>query len=204
MSAGLLFIARDDLWLAFSLIIAGGLAIPFAVSYQQVEADIERYFLTSYGVLIACAAVGAERTFKLCMTRLRLPTQSAGALAVLTLLFAASQLFHMNSYIFRQREDYGARRWIERVRSVTPPNALIVAVWPYSTPLAYAAYVEKSLQKRTIENAWVVDDGRYLDGWLRRFPVYVAQDAAPELPGYRFTPVDQNLPSLYKIERWTQ
>jgi hypothetical protein len=201
--AGLLFLIRDDPWLSCGLIVAGSLAIPFVVSYRQVESDVDRYFLTSYAVLAACAAIGVERTLRLLPARSLFSSWAVGIAGAVFLSLFAAQRLAANTYIFGQHDDYSARRWIAYVRSATPSDAVIIASWNYATPLAYAAYVERSMGRRIVETAWLGEDRDRLDGWMRTLPVYAAQDN-PQLDGYvcaRVTPVDYGLPTLCRIGR---
>lgn len=193
---GVLFMLRDDPGLSVGILLAGGAAVPFALNYK-VESDVDRYFLTSYATIAACAAVGLQRASQ------RLPPESRPAAVIVSALLLLGFAVHtassngMNAaYAHKQAS---ANAWIERVRSKTPSDALIIADWEHATPLAYGAYVERRLDRRIVETAWIQDDQEYLGGWLRRFPVYVASSESPELPGYRFDLIDDASPALYRV-----
>ncbi len=56
----------------------------------------------------------------------------------------------------------------------------------YDTPLAYAAYVEKSLGRRIVVTGWPEDYSAYYPVWLADRPiVFVSDDPILSVPGLR-------------------
>jgi hypothetical protein len=170
----------------------------FALNYQaESYADVDRYFLTSYGVVAAFAALGVTRAL-----REFAPKRYGGAMlasALVLAAFCAHEAWIDFGDLARERQRDSASAWIERVRASTPADAIIIANWHDATPLAYAAYAEHRLDRRIVETAWIDDDRSYLDAWLSQYPVYVATPWAPALPGYRFDPMGYEMPRLYRV-----
>src|SRR5581483_8856386 len=101
------------------------------------EADRERYLLPAFWLLAAFAAAGAQMLFR---------RWSGFALIVL-----AATIAFANRHIADQRTNVGWPQYVDRVRAATPQGAIIVAEWALATPLAYAAYVERSFDDRIVE-----------------------------------------------------
>lgn len=84
--------------------------------------------------------------------------------------------------------------------SETPENAIVVAEWAYATPLAYAAYVQRSFGGRIVLSA---APGQFADrypAWLRARPVYVVSfNDALQLPGFDVSPVGYEYYHTYRI-----
>ena len=149
---------------AAGFLLAGFLAVPFALGYPE-EADIARYFLVAFiigAVLIGVAAAAAVR---------RYPSQRGLVYGVLFGIGVANIFLHGS--LFEQRFDPGAQAYIAMVRANTPANAIVLAPWTYATPLAYAAYVERSFGDRIVEVGWMSDDEERIAGWLKTRPVYI-------------------------------
>jgi 4-amino-4-deoxy-L-arabinose transferase-like glycosyltransferase len=195
---GLALLARDEPLLAGGLFLAVALPIPFVLSYQA-ESDVERYFLPSFALIAAMAAVGFSRGIAL---YLRERSALSTALSTATVGLIAVQIFFANKSTFAQRSDDEAARYVDRVIAQTPDRSIIVANWAFATPLAYAAFVEGRMGKRIIETAWVGDDAAFLPSWLRKWPVYtVVQSGTPEIDGLNFQDVDQGYPALLRVTR---
>jgi hypothetical protein len=141
------------------------------------ESDPSRYFIPSF--IVAAVLVGGAAGF---LAR-QLPPMRGIVTAALGALVVA--LVVTNRWIFAQAGDESARAVIVDVQQRTPANAILVANWLDGPPLAYAAYVERSLQARTLTIAWVGDLGPRMRSWLRTRPVYVVGPSNPGgLPGY--------------------
>jgi hypothetical protein len=85
------------------------------------------------------------------------------------------------------------------VVAATPPGAVVIAAWTYSTPLAYAEYVEHALGGRQVVN----DEAprALVEGWLRAGrPVYVLPYAPSDriLSELRLEAVPGTFPTLYR------
>jgi len=101
--------------------------------------------------------------------------------------------------LFSQPTDPGAGTWINRVRIVTPPNAIVVAPWLYATALGYGAYVDHRLGGRIVLTA---DPDEYLAEyrrWLATRPVIVVSDDDRTFPGFAAHLLDVGSPHLYAL-----
>ncbi len=152
--------------------IAVGLALvplgctAFAANYSS-ESDVARYALPGLWVVAASAGVGiwwlASAIFERTAERARM-------IAALT-LFAA-----MLPTIAFATHDVGRARGVDDARALGPAivertadGSLVVASWNYATPLAYEAYVARSLGSRRLACGWPHEfAGRY-DGWHARY-----------------------------------
>lgn len=181
-------LARDRL-IAGVLLLCGAVAVPFALGYPD-ETDLGRYFITSFvvaSIFIGGAIAGAARFAS--WSRLLAPV-CAAAIAV---YLAWSQ-----PHFFAQPSDDRARKAIETVERITDPNAMIVANWAYGTPLAYAAYVDRSFGARGLDVAWIDDDADYVREWAKTRPVYYVGSIPGSVPGYRLEALTVR-PPIYRL-----
>ena len=100
--------------------------------------------------------------------------------------------------MFAQPRSSGARAVITTVQRNTPKNAILIAPWLYATPLAYGAYVEKSLDGRIVETGWLSDDAARVPAWSQTRPVYVVGILFGDVPGYHIEPL-RTSPALYRV-----
>ena len=190
LAGGAFFLRRNALWGAGCL-LAAGIGVPFALGYA-IEADVNRYFLPSFIMGAALAGIGAA-TIAARWPRLRLP--SIAALAAI-----AGVQFVGHSALLGQRFDPGATDFIAFVRANTPRDAILMAPWTYATPLAYAAYVDKSMDERVVETAWLSDDIEQLPRWMKQRPVYIVYLPWGDLPaGYRLQRLAGGYPPVYRV-----
>jgi hypothetical protein len=195
-AVGALSLACIDPPLGLGVLLAGLPAVPFVYVYKA-ESDTDRYLLVSYAVIAAFAAVGVSRCSCLLPSRGRMAALGA---ALLLLAFPAAQAVGANrATVLLKHRMINARDWVERVRAETLANAVIIADWTSATPLAYASYVEGSLEQRIVETAWIEDDRSHVERWMRVYPVYVASVVPPFLPGYAFDVIDSRYPPLYRM-----
>ncbi len=188
---GIFALFRDDWQLALGFTIAGFLAVPFALGYPP-EADIQRYFLSSFVVCAAFVGIGVDWLANGVPSSFARPARIAIVMA-LALFAVVTQ-----AGTFHQRNDLGAQRLIASVSHRTPNDAILIAPWIYATPLAYAAYVEHSLGGRTLDAAWLQDDAALVPYWKRSRPVYVIGIVFGSVPGYSLKPVGGN-PTIYAV-----
>lgn len=186
---GLYALARLRWWLAFSLLLALWAPVAFAFGYV-IEADPERYYTMSFAILAALAGYGA------CAIARALPLLRLSA--ALSLIALGVALGVVNAHLFGQRNDPGARSVIRTVQQKTPPNAVLISPWIYATPLAYAAYVEGSLDRRIIVSAWLKDEAQYVPMIMRTRPVYVVGILNGDVPGYTVERINGS-PDLYRL-----
>ena len=133
-----------------------------------------------------CAAAGAH-----------LLLRRWGALA---LIFFACTLAFANRSIAGQRTDTGWPAYVDRVRAATPDGAVVVGEWALATPLAYAAYVEKSFGGRIVETALPEDDAAAMRAWVHDRPVFVVGSPSLRLPHLRLEVVDNGIPAIMRVE----
>ena len=190
---GLLWWRRAPLVLGGLLVLA---LVPllFIFAYPS-ESDVSRYFLGAYFVLVLLAAYGAQ-AFDALPRAPRAAAVLAGTVLVGTVLVAD---YRQTSALFSQPTDPGASLWIDRVKLLTPPDAIVVAPWLYATPLGYGAYVERALGARTVVTA---DPQEYLAKyrrWLAARPVVVVSDDVQRFAGFSARALDAGSPHLYAL-----
>jgi hypothetical protein len=166
--------------LALGLALAGFLSVPFALGYGA-ESDTERYFLPSLWVIGLFAAVGTARMVGMIDARFPL-ARRAGGIVVLGLL--AATLAYDNRGMLDQRYDDAAANFINEIRARTPPNAIVVASWNYATPLAYGAFVERSLGDRIVVTGWPTDYEMFYIKWLQDRPIFIVTTSTVDLKGF--------------------
>jgi len=188
---GLFALVRADRWLAAALILAVGVPVTFAFGYT-IEADIARYYLISFGVAALLAGYGAA-----IIARELAPLRGAATLLVFAL---AGALIVENRDTFSQARSQGARPVIATVREKTPKNAILIAPWIFATPLAYAAYVEHSLDRRTVQAAWLGDVAARVPNWQRSRPIYVVGIVSGSIPGYALVRTAGS-PDLFRVAK---
>jgi hypothetical protein len=118
---------------------------------------------------------------------------------LLAMLVLASAQLAAGADIFAQRSDTRWSDYVERVRRVTPNDAILVADWAYATPLAYAAFVERSLGKRIVETAHPGDDARRITVWAKDRPVYVIATSEPIIRGVKLGSVSWGDPHVFRV-----
>lgn len=174
---------------AAALFLAAFLPTAFVFAYT-IEADSQRYDLIGFAIAAAFAGLGCGAIARW------FPTLRAAGLAV---LFASSAwLLVAHAGIFGQRTSTGAAGVIEAARQKTAPNAILIAPWLYATPLAYGAYVDRSLGARTVETAWLAEDAGRVPTWTRTRPVYVVGILFGSVPGYNLNQVAHS-PDIWKV-----
>jgi len=186
---GLYALARTDAALAGALALAFAVPAAFAMAFT-VEADRERYCLLSFAVGLVLTAYGASA-----IARYAPP---ARAVAGGTLFVVAIAFLWVHRDIFEQPQSSGARDVIATVVQKTPDNAVLIAPWLFATPLAYAAYVDRTLGHRTLDCAWLADDAAYIPAWTHTRPVFVVGKLFGSVPGYH-TVVVPGAVDLYRV-----
>jgi hypothetical protein len=199
---GLLFVSlrKPSFGIAFALLAVS--VLPFAFSYAE-EADKERYALATLFAVACLAGIGGAGAVVTLTRRAPRHRQAASIVLAVLLTGVAGWHFYKARNVIEINRDVLARRYVEQVRALTPADAIVIADWTYATPLAYAAYAERSLGRRIVV-AGTVDDMRgYLPTWSRhRCVVYVAgvktQDRLALALGGRA--INASLPYLFALE----
>jgi 4-amino-4-deoxy-L-arabinose transferase-like glycosyltransferase len=193
---GLAMLAARRPRLGLALALVGFLAIPFSLRYGVLQ-DAAKYYLVAVWAGAVAAAVGARALVELG----REPLARRGLAYALGagLVFAAAQVVGANPGAYGPRYQADGAAIVRGVVAGTPPGAIVIAAWTYSTPLAYAEYVEHSLGGRQVVN----DEASraMVEGWLRAGrPVYVLPYAPSDriLGELRLTAVPGTTPALYR------
>lgn len=197
---GLGFALRKEPWQACGMLLAGGFVLPFAGNYHAL-ADIDRWYLLGYWLVCAFAAIGVTQAMVAYMNERSRLTATLSALVTGALALA---LLRLNAPNFGERSSVGAEPFIARVLHATPDDAIIVAYWSFSTPLAYAAYVQHQLGRRVLETQWIEDDAAYLPRWIDRYhrPVVAVADTMPRIRGFHFKPIaGSDFPLVLRVTR---
>jgi len=191
--AMLAFARRPD---RTALLLAALLPVPYTESYTELQ-DPDRYYLLS----LWCAAIALGLAYEPIVELLSAGNRSivrAAFLLALATSFASPAPGRFG--ILAQRDDRSAASYVADVRALVPDGAVVLADWAYSTPLAYAAYVQRAFGRRIVVAASPQQYVAYYAGWLRSRPVYVVSfDDALALPGYRCIAVRRSSYTVYRI-----
>jgi len=172
--------------LALGLTLTGILVIPFSVAYGALI-DPGKYYLLLMWVVALFAALGIA-AFRRYET----------APALLIAIVIGVNVAH-NGELFAQRADQNGARIIADIVANTPPNAIIIAGWSYATPIAYAAYVENSLDGRFPIPTRPFDD---IPLWTKTHPVFYLpfpETDVNALRGVRLEKLTGSSPPLYRV-----
>ncbi len=180
LGAGFLVFRRGGIGKA--IVIAALFAVPYTESYADLQ-DPDRYYLLAQW----CAAIAIGLAFDgIANLVWRKPPAIVAAFFALTLAVVFAGASGTRAEIFRQREDDTAPQYVAYIRSVTPDNAIVLAEWAYSSPLAYASFVDRDFGHRIAVSAGPRQYIAYYPTWLRESrPLYaVSFDDDLKLPGY--------------------
>jgi hypothetical protein len=159
-------------WLTLPLFMV----TPFATAFRA-ETDPSRYYTLPLLFIWILFAIGVTAAFK------HIKPHRVSVLAILLLTaFPAYEIYAGRFLFFATASPTQARVYIRAVRQLTKDGAIVVAPWVYATPLAYAAYVERSIGRRYIVAYAVEDVERRLPGWIKKHPTYVISETMPQLP----------------------
>jgi hypothetical protein len=160
------------------------------------ETDPDRYYMVSFGLVAILVGMGFE-AMAARVSRARGPFGGAAVTLIMIGLVAIGM--YRERAIFGWRYDHWGSDYVNRVRSLTSDDAIVVAPWVLATPLAYAAYVEKSFGHRIVETGDLKDDSPYLHAWTMSRPVYVVLDRyAPA--GFCLVKTDGGDPPIFRLE----
>jgi hypothetical protein len=155
---GMLF--RRRAIVAAALLAAVLLPAAFTLAYPDVV-EPQRYFFTPLVAIAMIVGLGICTLPPYLRNLLRIPL----AVAAIFLLVSNYPEAHL-------RSTFGAEDLIVQVRRITSPGAIVIADWTRGTALAYAAYVDRDMARRTIEIAWPYQDAPYIPRWLAQRKVY--------------------------------
>ena len=198
---GILALARENLR-ALTILAAGTLGgIAFTYVYRT-DVHIDRYVVLSSAVTAAlAAALSCARLPR--VPQLAMRGVVAALLAALCIRAIAINAKPVAAYAATTESG----TVIAAVAAATPPNAIVIANWNFATPLAYAAYAERTLGSRLIVTGNSVQFRQFYRIWAVQRPTFIIvreNDHRLELlPGYDtfherpFTLEDF---SLYEVE----
>lgn len=178
------------------VVLFGLCPLLFIFAYPA-ESDVARYFLPAYVTLAVAAAYGAQTLVAVVRPPLSLALAASGAVWFCALL--AGDVV-ANRQLFDQPADRGAEEFVDRVATLTPPNAIVVVKWLYATPLAYGAFVEHRLGDRIVVTGLPEEYRADFPRWVRERPVVVIADEAPSIPGFALRDLDPTGPHLYLLQ----
>lgn len=191
----LCWLRREPLAFAAGLLLAIA-PIAFATAYPA-EADADRYLPALYAFTVLAAASGAQALGVAAGRALLLPAAVTMSVAFAAILWHDGE---MNRDLFAQPADHGAAAFVARVAERTPAHAILVAQWVNATPLAYGAYVTRSLGDRIVLTADPDEYAGEYRRWLRTRPVVLVSDEALTLASFRLRALDASTPHLYEVQ----
>lgn len=194
LGLAMLVARRPRAGLALALI--GFLAIPFSLRYGVLQ-DAAKYYLVAVWAGAVGAGAGASALVEL--GRDALARRGLAYALGAGLVFAAAQVVAGDPATYGRRHQVDGAAVVRGVVAGTPPGAIVIAAWTYSTPLAYAEYVEHGLGGRQVVNDEAPRE--LIAGWLRAGrPVYVLPYAPSDriLGELKLEAVPGTAPALYR------
>jgi hypothetical protein len=191
------FAARRNLC-GVALVLVALLPVPYTESYNELQ-DPDRYYLFS----LCCASIAIGAGFELVIGLFALRAKSIVRVAFLGGIAASFvAAYPERGVLFAQSGDYGAPLYVDEIKSMTPDNAIVLAEWAYSSPLAYAAYVDHSFGDRIVVASGPDQYTTHIAGWLASRPVYfVSFSDALAIPGFRADMLKDGPYYFYAIKR---
>jgi hypothetical protein len=168
---GLLYLALHRPRAAVGLLSICALDVAFVANFAA-ESDASRYLLGGLWAVAACAGVGAWWL----ATALAGDARPSFAVALAAALLLVGLWPNAPAAAFdvaheRRLED--ARAFVASVERLAVPGSLVIASWNFATPLAYDAYVARTLRLRLV-CGWPLDERTHFAAWRARFAhVYV-------------------------------
>jgi hypothetical protein len=165
---------------AAGLALCGLPAIAFAANFGA-ESDAARYALAALWGVAACAGAGALWLASAVVgdERNAAAVALACALLIACLWPSAPQAYRD---VVDKRPHQDARALEKDVSSRTAPGALVIATWPFATPLAYGAYVTTTF-RHPLLCGWPRDYVTRFAAWRARFGhVYFVISSHDALP----------------------
>ncbi|MBV9028440.1 MAG: DUF2723 domain-containing protein [Candidatus Eremiobacteraeota bacterium] len=151
---------RPTRTLSWILFIPLVLVTPFASAFTT-ESDAARYYIFPALCLWAQVALGITALGR------QLQTIAVAALVLLAVAF-----LWQSRGLFEQRNDRLGSTYIAAVKAATSDDGIVIAPWVDATPLAYAAYAERSFGRRFIVFGDAAAFAQQTHRWSRAQPVY--------------------------------
>jgi len=162
---GFAYLCARRTLLALGLLSLAVFDVAFAANFGA-ESDAARYGLEGFWAVAACAGVGAWWLGRAVVGERPL----AGALLASALLIAGlwPGVSLAAADVARERAHADARPLVADVRAYTVPGSLLIASWTYAAPLAYEAYVPRTLG-RSLVCGWPLAYASRFAEWRARF-----------------------------------
>ncbi len=151
---------------AVGLASLGALDVAFVANFAA-ESDAARYVLGGLWALAACAGIGAWWL----ATALAGDARPALAALLGTALLLAGLWPNAPAAardVARERRLEDARGFVASVERQAAAGSLVIASWTFATPLAYDAYVTRTLRLRLV-CGWPPDERAHFAAWRARF-----------------------------------
>ncbi|GAC1300434.1 MAG: hypothetical protein NVSMB19_07030 [Vulcanimicrobiaceae bacterium] len=199
IGAGRMALSRSPERIA--LLVAAVLTVPYTETYTALQ-DPDRYYLLA----LWCGALALGIGFDTLARLVALESKTIGRYALLAALVASLVAAAPGRLsIFAQRDDYAARDYARDIVALVPDGSIVLAEWAYSTPLAYAAYVDGTFGRRVVLAASPTQYLQYVPTWLTTRGVYVVSfDAHLALPGFTVVPLKSSFYYVYLIAAVTR
>ncbi|MBV8198218.1 MAG: DUF2723 domain-containing protein [Candidatus Eremiobacteraeota bacterium] len=191
---GIVLVWRRDWRSALILLLAAITGLVFSVIYPN-ESDVDRYRLLVPWIAVPFLCALAPRGG-------RGAQNVAQILLVVAFLGAAAWNVQQHLNFFHHPSGEGGRWVIDAVRPYVGPNDVLVTGWLDATSLAYGAYVDGTLPKRTIVSDNSLRLGLYQQ-WAQRRRIFVLVDPhdTKMLPGAQDYSKLDDYHELYRVVR---
>jgi 4-amino-4-deoxy-L-arabinose transferase-like glycosyltransferase len=179
--SGFAYLCARRTLLALGLLSIALFDVAFAANFGA-ESDVARYGLEGFWAVAACAGVGAWWLARAIVGERPLAgTVLATALLIGGLWPTASSAA---SDVAHERAHADARPLVADVKAYTVPGSLVIASWTFAAPLAYDAYVPRTLG-RSLVCGWPLAYASRFAAWRARFGhVYAIVPPAYDLARY--------------------
>ncbi len=185
--AGAVFVLLCDRRFGIALLLFGLAGVPFALGYS-LEADQPRYLLDAQWTVALLGAAGIAWPAAEIGKRWRAHVWFVRAISLVLLVAVAANAYR-NRNVFAIDRDGVPRAFVARVEQTSSSDAIVVAPWVYATPLAYAAYVERSFGQRVVVAGDATELAPRIVMWSQSRCVIVVSDrGALSLAGVRLSP----------------
>ncbi|MBV9233723.1 MAG: DUF2723 domain-containing protein, partial [Candidatus Eremiobacteraeota bacterium] len=144
------------------------LVTPFAAGFGT-ESDVARYYMLPGLCLWIQIAVGCTALAQRASAR-RIPHLETAAIAAVAVL-ALAWLWQSRD-LFERRNDRLGSTYVAGVIAATSDDGILIAPWVDATPLAYAAYAEKSFGRRFVVFGDAAAFRRQIPRWAKTRAVY--------------------------------
>ncbi len=196
---GLVPLCTRHRWLAAGLLTTAGLDVSFGANFgAEAEGDPARYALAAFWVVAVSAGAGAWWLASGLAGSARPRVAALGSCALL-LGGLAQHAGSARVDLAREEQRVDAQPFSTVAESLVVPGSLVIASWTFAAPLAYDAYVARTLHARLL-CAWPNQYPARYAGWRARFGhVYFVVPRSYDLAalGRRLAATDR-----YQIAEW--